>query len=279
MILIADSGATKADWCLVNDKQNKKYFSSRGMNPYNITVENMKTEIETEVLPHIDAKRVDSLLFYGSGCGAESKKREMQEVFETYFPTAQIEIEHDLLGAARATCGRRKGICAILGTGSNSCLYDGENIVENVPALGYVLCDEGAGTNIGKLLLKNYLRGLMPKEVTTKFAQQYPGDESDFLNRLYKGEIPNYYLASFAKFAMDNQDNAYLKRIIVEAFESFLENQITKYSDYDKILVNVVGSIGFLAREIFKEVANNYDVKVGRVIQSPLEELVNYHLE
>jgi hypothetical protein len=119
----------------------------------------------------------------------------------------------------------------------------------------------------------------MPKEVAAKFAQQYTGDESDFLNRLYKGELPNYYLASFAKFAMDNQDNAYLKGIVVEAFKSFFENQIVTYSDYNKIPVNVVGSVGFFAKEIFKEVANGYGVQVGRVIQTPLEELVNYHLE
>ena len=279
MILIVDSGATKADWCLVNDKKERTYLSSRGLNPYNTTIDDIKKEIETKILPFVDSKKVGELTFYGAGCGAESKRNEMQALLKSYFLNAHIKVEHDLLGAARAVCNKEEGLVAILGTGSNSCLYDGVNIVKNIPALGYILCDEGAGTNIGKLLLKDYLQDSMPKEIAVKFAQQYKGKDSDFLDNLYKGDTPNYYLASFAKFAMDNQTNIYLREIIVEAFENFFINQVMRYSTNNKTLINVVGSVGFLAGGIFKDVAKKYGFKVGRIIQAPLEELVNYHLQ
>ncbi|MDR1726034.1 MAG: ATPase [Bacteroidales bacterium] len=278
IILIADSGSTKTDWCLVNENGVKKKFTSKGMNPYNISQENLKTEIETAVLPEINnSKTLNYLYFYGAGCSSNVKQDEMKNTFSLYFLNAHIEIEHDLLGAARATCGREAGICAILGTGSNSCMYDGKNIKENVPALGYVLCDEGAGTNIGKVLLRNYLRHLMPKDIEEQFANQYPGEETDFLNRLYRGEIPNYYLASFAKFAMDNQTHPYLRWIIEEAFETFFKNQILRYSQYNKYPISVVGSVGYLARDIFCNVAQRHGLKVKNIIQAPLDALLEYH--
>ncbi|MDR1847926.1 MAG: hypothetical protein LBR17_07430 [Bacteroidales bacterium] len=280
MKLIADSGSTKTDWCLIDDKGVRTYFASKGMNPYNISPENIKTEIETAIItPHIENKqsKVSHLIFYGAGCSSQTKKEEMRNVFSFYFPAATIEIEHDLTGAARATCGREAGICAILGTGSNSCLYDGERITANVPALGYVLCDEGAGTNIGKVLLRSYLCHLMPQDINELFANQYPGSESDFLDRLYKGEIPNYYLASFAKFAMDNQSHPYLRWIIEEAFEKFFKHQILLYPQYSTYPINVVGSIGYLARNLFCNVAQRYGLKVNKIIQAPLEALVDFH--
>lgn len=276
MILIADSGSTKTDWCLINEDKKRFYFRSKGLNPYNISMENAKTEIETAVVPNI-CDEVKTIVFYGSGCSAKVKQEEVKAILEPYFPSATIEIEHDLMGAARATCGKEAGICAILGTGSNSCLYDGKNIVGNVPALGYVLCDEGAGTNIGKVLLRNYLRHLMPQDVNTMFAKEFAGEESDFLNRLYKGELPNYYLASFAKFAMDNQHNEYLRGIIEKAFDDFFINQIICYPQYNKYPINVVGSIGYLAKDIFGNVAKRYGVSVNKVVQAPLDELIAYH--
>lgn len=199
MLLLADSGSTKVDWCYVDKNLNQTRFQSKGMNPYNITLENLQTEIEVNVISNLPTTNIPSMYFYGSGCSTEQKKKEMQNIFHKYLPNTSIHIEDDLLGAARATCGHKPGVAAILGTGSNSCLYDGENIVENLPSLGYVLCDEGAGTNIGKLVLRNYLRHQMPKELDKQFAKENPGEEADFLNRLYKGEVPNYYLGFFRK--------------------------------------------------------------------------------
>lgn len=277
MLLICDSGSTKADWCLV-DKNNKRVFlTTCGMNPYNISSEAISQEIESNIVPAINTKDVSELRFYGAGCSADIKKNELKVLFERYFPNASIEIDHDLLGAARALCGKEKGLCAILGTGSNSCIYDGEDVLENIPSLGYVLCDEGAGTNIGKIILRNYLRGLLPKDLKDEFAKLYPGEEADFLNKLYKGARPNYFLASFAKFVSDRKDNIYCRNIIKESFISFFENQVLLYSNYSNYKINVVGSIGFICKDIFEEVALSYGQEVGKFIKAPLVDLVDFH--
>ena len=279
MILIADGGSTKTDWALVEGKSIKTTFSTRGMNPYNVSDATMRKEIEDNILPHTNVNNIYEIYIYASGCSAKVKQDEVIEWFKPYFPYAKICVEGDLLGAARATCGRNAAIAAILGTGSNSCLYDGENIVENVASLGYVLCDEGAGTNIGKLILRDYLRGRMPKELSEKFSQIHQGEESDFLNKLYKEESPNYYLASFARFAIENKTHSYCKGVIMQAFESFFKEQITYYTSYNKYVINVVGSIACLATEELKEVASKYDMVINNVIKAPLKALVEYHIQ
>ncbi len=279
MILIADGGSTKTDWALVEGKNIKTTFSTRGMNPYNVSLQTMKQEIETKILPNVCVKEVDEIFIYAAGCSAKVKQDEVVAWFRPYFQSAKINVEGDLLGAARATCGRNAAIAAILGTGSNSCLYDGENIVENVASLGYVLCDEGAGTNIGRLILRDYLRGRMPEELMQKFAKQYPGDESDFLNKLYKEEAPNYYVASFARFAIENKSTPYCKEVIKQAFDSFFKEQITYYTSYNKYVINVVGSIACLATEELKEVAKKYNMEINNVVKAPLKALVEYHIQ
>lgn len=279
MLLIADSGSTKVDWCFLKANGERKNFSSVGMNPYNITKENLIKEIEAAVVPNIEPNEVKQMHFYGSGCSTPQKQKEMTDIFQKYLPNTEIHIEDDLLGAARATCGRQSGVAAILGTGSNSCLYDGEKITENLPSLGYVLCDEGAGTNIGKLVLRNYLRHQMPQHLSEEFAKENPGEEADFLNRLYQGEVPNFYLASFAKFAITRQQDPYCRNLIIEAFDNFFKMQVTQYTNYNAEPINVVGSIGFHAQEVFKEVAKKYNMAVNKVIKAPLEALVEYHLQ
>ena len=277
MLLVCDSGSTKSDWCLVDKDNNRKIFTTCGMNPYNITMEAICQEIESVLMANIDPKDVDELRFYGAGCGPAIKKRELKNIFSRYFTNAEIVIDHDLIGAARALCGREKGLCAILGTGSNSCLYDGNDITENVPSLGYVLCDEGAGTNIGKLVLSNYLRHRLPKDLNEEFKKLYPGEEADFLNRLYKGAVPNYFLASFAKFVVDRKENEYCHQLLKDCFISFFENQILFYSNYNNYKINVVGSVGYICKDIFEEVAKIYGVNVGKFIKAPLNDLVDFH--
>lgn len=279
MILIADGGSTKTDWALVDGKNIVRTFATRGMNPYNVSAQTMKNEIETKILPNVCVKEVDEIFIYASGCSAKVKQGEVIGWFRPYFQSAKICVEGDLLGAARATCGHEPAIAAILGTGSNSCLYDGENIVENVASLGYVLCDEGAGTNIGRLILRDYLRGRMPEDLMQKFSEQYPGEESDFLNKLYKEEAPNYYVASFARFAIENKSTPYCKNVIMQAFDSFFKEQITYYTSYNKYVINVVGSIACLVTEELKEVARKYDMEINNVVKAPLKALVEYHIQ
>ncbi len=278
MILIADGGSTKTDWALVEGKEIRNRFKTCGMNPFNVSETTMKAEIAQRIIPNAPSEKVKEIFIYASGCAAKVKQREVIAWFAPYYPNAQIFVEGDLLGAARAACGRTPAIAAILGTGSNSCLYDGKNIVENVPSLGYVLCDEGAGTNIGKILLRDYLRGRMPKHILDRFAQKHKGEESDFLNKLYKEEAPNQYLASFARFAIENRAEDYCRGVLLRVFESFFAEQITAYTDYNNYPLNGGGSIGYHASEELKEVAERYKMRVERVVAAPLEALVEYHV-
>lgn len=278
MLLIADSGSTKIDWCLIDKKGEKTYFQTMGLNPYNVSQETINKEIKNNISPRFLSKEYIKMFFYGSGCSTLQKKTLMQNIFQQYIPNSEIHIEDDLLGAARATCGKQHGLVAILGTGSNSCLFDGEKITDNIPSLGYVLCDEGAGTNIGKIVLRNYLRKQMPKHIHQQFAQKYPGEEADFLTQLYQGEKPNFYLASFAQFAITRQQDEYCRNIVAEAFHNFFLMQVTQYADYKKYPINVVGSVGYYAKDVLEEVAHHYGVSIGNVIKAPLESLITYHL-
>lgn len=277
MILIADGGSTKTDWALVEGCEVVSLFSSRGMNPYNVSDAAMKREIEEKILPNINPDELEAVYIYASGCSAQVKQQEVRAWFAPYLPKAEIFVEGDLLGAARAACGKEAAIAAILGTGSNSCLYDGKKITENVASLGYVLCDEGAGTHIGRLVLRDYLRGRMPEQLSRQFAQIYPGEESDFLNHLYKEEAPNFYVASFARFAIENKSNPYCRDLIMQAFDDFFTQQICTYTSYNKYVVNVVGSVGCLAQDELREVAQRHGVKINKVVKAPLMALVEYH--
>lgn len=278
MILISDSGSSKTDWCWVDKSLNKFFFQTIGLNPYNTSLEDIKRVVLEEVCPKINFTEEFSLYFYGAGCSSTSKKNDLILVFKELFQYAKIEIYHDLLGAARAVSGNKESICGILGTGSNSCLYDGRYILNNIPALGYVLCDEGGGTDIGKRVLTSYLRGLMPEDLSNEFYKKYPYEESEFLNRLYKRNQPNYYLASFARFPIENISNKFCEEIIYKSFKSFFENQIILYPNYNKYNINIVGSIGFLCKELLIKLAQEYRLSIEKIIKSPISDLVDFHI-
>lgn len=250
------------------------------MNPYNVSKNTLQEEIENTLLPRISAHtdNFTHIFFYGSGCSAMEKCLFMKSVLKNYFPNTEIEIEHDLLGAARACCGNRPGIAGILGTGSNSCVFDGKNIIDNIPSLGYVLCDEGAGTNIGKLLLTDYLRHRMPPEIDSLFSLEHPGTESEFLDKLYKEEQPNRFLASFTMFASKHRNHVYVRETVKKAFRHFFAEQITHYENYQSYTLNTVGSVGFHFAELLREVASEQGMTLGKVIACPLDSLTEYHL-
>lgn len=277
MILIADSGSTKTDWCLIYENGKKLEFKSIGMNPYNVSVEEIADEMTKVILPFLENNTVSYFFFYGAGCSSKAKKDFMKIVFSEYFPAAKIEIHHDLMAACRALCGDRKGIVGILGTGSNSCLYDGNKVVENVPSLGYVLCDEGAGSTIGKVLLKLYLRNEFPEELHRNFAEKYPGTENDFLDQIYKKSLPNRFLASFTPFAYEHRKHPYINPILKEIFSDYFKHQIVKYTDYNQYKLNIIGSVAFFFRDLIEEVAFLYNLKIGRILKAPMQGLIEYH--
>ena len=282
MILIADSGSTKTDWRLIVDKDNVQEAYTEGLNPYFKTTEEVQQTINEVLLLQFitkNPKEIDAVYFYGSGCSSDDKKEIIERALKSVFTNANIVVEHDLLGAAIGVCGTQAGIAAILGTGSNSCYFDGEKVVVNIPALGYVLGDEGSGAYIGKEVLKGYLNKEMGDTLLQKFELKFQPSIEVILDRVYKEALPNRYFASFAKWVGEEVENEkYLQEIVRKALDAFFKKHICKYENHSELPLNVVGSIGYHFMHILHQVAEKNNVKLGKVIKSPISGLVKYHM-
>lgn len=277
MILIAESGSTKTDWRLVQKNGTISSFKTIGFNPYFITSESILNEMTKSDLSTIKTQ-VDQVYFYAAGCSTEKNKAEILNPLTTFFSNAKVEVQHDMLAAARATCGNEKGVVAILGTGSNSCLYDGKEITENVRALGYLLGDNGSGADIGKAFIKAFLGGELSPGIEKAFKLESGLSVDDILESLYKQPLPNRFLASFSLFVFQNIDDPIIRKIVEQRFELFFEKNICKYSDYQNKTLHLIGSVAFVYQDIIKQTAKKNDVEIGKIIKAPIEELVKYHL-
>ncbi|PJA08034.1 MAG: hypothetical protein COX70_04825 [Flavobacteriales bacterium CG_4_10_14_0_2_um_filter_32_8] len=278
MILIADSGSTKTDWRLVNMEGILHLTDETiGFNPYFISSAIILNELSTSKLAKIK-EQVKQVFFYGAGCSTTQNCQLIETPLRTFFNHAEVAVEHDLLAACRATCGTTKGIVAILGTGSNSCLYSGSVILENVQSLGYLLGDYGSGADIGKTFITALLSNELPKEIEAEFKKQYQLSTSDILNAVYKEALPNRFLAAFSLFVYQHKNNPVLQNMVKERFDLFFKKNICKYSDYQHQTIHFVGSIAFMYQDVLAKTAANYQIKMGRVIQHPIQDLVNYHL-
>jgi N-acetylglucosamine kinase-like BadF-type ATPase len=203
----------------------------------------------------------------------------VEEALEKVFPSSRMEVDHDLLGAARGLFGNNKGIACILGTGSNSCLYDGKQITENVPSLGYLFGDEGSGAHIGKVFISDYLRGKLPKAISNALDKKFNLSLENILDSVYNQPYPNRFLASFMEFIAGYKDNRYIQSLVHSSFRKFFGEQVTKYADYDKLPVACVGSVAYHFKEIIKEVANHYHIRLAAVKKDPIRGLIQYHFQ
>ncbi len=277
MILIADSGSSKTDWSLLAPDNEIRNFQTIGMNPYFIDSEGIENELEKNLLPYVNNQLVSKVFFYGSGCSSLQKKDVIRESLEGFFRYADVEVEHDLLAAARALCGKNYGIACILGTGSNSCLYDGNTILENVPSLGYFFGDEGSGAYLGKVLINAYLRDELPTDLKQLFEARYQYRFDYILNAIYKQAFPNRFLASFSIFLSEQISHPYIYQLVFDAFDKFFYYQISHYSDFKDYSLNCTGSIGYRYKDVLLKVAEKWEVKVGEVCKTPMQGLINYH--
>jgi glucosamine kinase len=277
MILIADSGSTKTDWRLINKEGAAVPFETIGFNPYIVDSDTVLNGLLNSDLAAVK-KSVTQVYFYGAGCSSEAKCKVVENPLTTFFSNAKISIEHDMLAAARATCGNEKGMIAILGTGSNSCLFDGSTIVENVTALGYILGDYGSGVDIGKSLVKALMAKELSSEIESKFNEEYNLTTLDILDAVYKQAFPNRFLARFSLFMFKNLDNPVILKMVESRFEMFFKKNICKYSNYESSTLHLVGSIAFIYQDIVKKIAEKYNVKIGKIIKKPIEELVEFHV-
>jgi glucosamine kinase len=279
MILIADSGSTKTDWVLTDKEKNLCRYSTIGYNPYFIDSENIYHSLSQNLIPRFDPAIVRKVIFYGAGCSTAENNAIVRKAISKCFTNCDIHVEHDMLAAARALLGTKPGFAAIIGTGSNTCLYDGKEITKNIDSLGYLLGDEGSGSSIGKKIVRDYMRGYLPEELAAKFNRTYHLSNAQIFDSLYNKRSPNRFLAGFCKFAHQNKENEYIKKIVGEAFHEFFENLVSWYPEYEEYAFNCVGSVGYIFREELEEVAQSYNMKIGTMISSPIDHLVNFHIE
>jgi len=275
MILIADSGSTKTDWCVSEQGKQLQWVTTQGFNPFFLSEEAIGEEIRSSLLPKLQTNTFDALYFYGAGCLPEEIPM-MQSALGKYLNVKTIEVNSDMLAAARGLSGRNPGIICILGTGSNSCYYDGEKIVSQVPPLGFILGDEGSGTVLGKLLVGDLLKNQLPAELKEKFLREFDLTSDTIIERVYRQSFPNRFLASLSPFLLRNIEEPALRSLVFNSFCSFLTRNVMQY-DYKHYPVYFIGSIAYYYREILEEAVLSSDMQLGGIMQHPMKGLVEYH--
>jgi len=275
MILIADSGSTKTDWCVSERGKQIQRISTKGMNPYFQSEEEIGEEIRSALAPKLQTKNFDALYFYGAGCSPE-KIPMMQNVLSKCLEVQNVNVNSDILGAARGLSGREPGIICILGTGSNSCYYDGEKIVSNVSPLGFILGDEGSGAVLGKLLVGDLLKNQLPEGLKEKFLREYDLTPGMIIERVYRQPFPNRFLASLSPFLLQNIEEPSLRALAFNSFCSFLTRNVMQY-DYRRHPVYFIGSIAYHYREILEEAVLESGMQLGGIVQQPMDGLAKYH--
>lgn len=276
MIVIADSGSTKADWKLV-DSNIANSITTMGFNPVFHTTELISDEL-AKAFRELNKEAATNVYYYGSGCWDQRRKQVIKDALKQVFGKADILVEHDLLGAARATCGTEPGISCILGTGSNTCLYDGNDVIDNVTNLGYLMGDEGSGTHLGKKLIRAYFYRELPPEIKTAFEEWVPGGQSEILDKVYGEDTPNVYLASFTKFLAEHKDHFYIQRLIYKSFTEFIDRHVRKYEGHLSLPIHFIGSIAYTFQDLLRIILQERHMKPGVFIKKPIDELVKFHV-
>jgi N-acetylglucosamine kinase-like BadF-type ATPase len=279
MILIADGGSTKADWILL-DKTGEQVFKTRteGLNPEILSESLLTIRIQENKELATCKDQVSEVYFYGAGCGTKRLTLLLSKVFESFFVNAKVVVKEDTYAAVYAVT-TKPGIVCILGTGSNSCYFDGKNVETRVASLGYILMDEASGNYFGKRLIRDYYYGKMPKKAAELFEQQFDLDADTIKRNIYKEENPNAYLANFAEFLLRNERTAYFNKVLRKGIVEFFENRVLTYKEAEEVPVHFVGSIAFFGKDIIEDVANYYKIVLGKIVRRPIDGLIEYHRE
>ena len=281
MILIADSGATITDWCLLNtDRSINTYFKTSGLNTNYLSETEISEILFRELKPHLPystLEKISQVFFYGSGCSTEQKKKKIKSQILRLTPNADIIADHDMVGAAISLCGNDMGIACILGTGSNSCFYDGKNVEKTILSLGYLLGDEGSGTYIGKKILCAYLKNKMPHDVQQLFYAKYKKQPENIITDMYAAPHVGAYFAAFSHFASENLNVQYIQNIVKECFTDFTNEQLSLFDEAKHLPIGFVGSIAAVFHQELKSVLANTGYRLGKIIQNPIRGLVEFH--
>ncbi len=276
MILIADSGSTKTEWRLSDDTLlGENTCITKGINPFYQNTKDILNSLNSEF--KLTTTHIDAIHFYGAGCANAEKNNVVKKALSTYFKTDSISIESDLVGAARSLCGHSSGIACILGTGSNSCVYDGEYIIDNTSPLGYIIGDEGSGSALGKQLVSDILKKQLPQHIINLFYDEYDTEKNEILDNIYKKPFANRYLASFTTFLSKHIELPELSKIVIESFEAFIKRNLLQYKDVLHLKINFTGSVAFYFQDQLKQALSNYNLNLGFITQTPMDGLEKYH--
>lgn len=279
MILTADSGSTKCDW-MINTENESYVAKSMGFNPFFHDTEFIYNELSnnTELVKIKD--QVKEVYFYGAGCSSPERNQIVQIALDRFFSNATtVQVDHDLTASAIATCGNDPGIACILGTGSNSCYFDGQKAIEEVPALAYILGDEGSGSYFGKIILRDFLYKKLPKEIEESLVAEYGVTKEEIFDRVYRKPHANVYLASFMPLVSSHKDHPYFKEMVYEGLAKFAHAHIWCYENYKDVPVHFIGSIAYYFEDILREVAKNHRFQIGKILKKPIDSLNQYHLK
>lgn len=274
-ILVADSGSTKTHWILFKDEKKNNPFVTPGINPFYQDSESIIGTIESTLKKNVIIQP-DHIFFYGAGC-ANQKQEIVINALKRIYPTSDVFVGSDLLGAARALCQDKSGIACILGTGSNSCFYNGREIETHVAPLGYILGDEGSGAVLGKKLISDILKNQMPEVVSQRFFDTYQLNVSSILDSAYKQPFPNRYFAQFTKFIGDNIEIPEIENIVLESFEEFITRNILQYEQVRTTDIYFTGSVAWYFQEQLKPALAKFDLHPSKITKAPLEDLITYH--
>jgi len=274
-ILIAESGSTKTDWCLIGATQKPKFVKTSGINPYLQTSFEINALLSHEL--NLKKHKPEQVFFYGAGAGSTEKQKELKTILRSFFGTRKVEVHSDMVAAARGLCGKEKGVVAILGTGSNSCFYDGKAIKSKTASLGYVAGDEGSGNHMGKRILRYYAYNTFDEDLRVAFEQLFGNDISAILNHIYKQPFPNRYLAGFVRLLVENRGHYMIENIIEDSLNEFFHHHILKYRESWKHPISFTGSVAYEFRDVIAAICEQSELTLGTIERSPLKGLIRFH--
>ncbi len=274
--LLADSGATKCEWCLMEDDKTTTIFT-QGISPYFLSLPQIVSLLQKELLPALAGKEIHEVFYYGTGLSNPDNVIAIKEALRQVFANAKIEGNTDLLAAARALCIKEKGIACILGTGSNSCYFDGKKVVKNSPGIGYVLGDEGSGAYLGKKVIQYFMYNTFDEDLRSRFDFKFQTNGNEILENVYKKPLPNRYLASFAVFLAENRGHYMIENIIEDGLNDFFFTHLTKYNESWKHPIHFVGGISFAFKDVLAELCSSYGFDTGTILQNPMQGLTIFH--
>ncbi len=275
-VVIADSGATKTDWCFVENGEIGKRFETKGISPVYQSQEEIAEEIQQRVYPAFNDVPLDAVYFYGTGCIPE-KTESVRNALSCNFAVSEIHVYSDLIAAAHALCGHEPGIACILGTGSNSCQWDGKEAVKQISPLGFILGDEGSGANLGKLLVGDALKNQLTPGLKEKLMKQYNLTPAIIIDKVYRQPFPSRFLAALAPFLLENISDESIWRIVEKSFSDFFERNVMQY-DYRSSKVHFTGSIAWYFADVLRRTAAKKEIRIGKIEKSPMAGLIEYHI-